>query len=65
MLLRFTDLMNVTEEISIHRPNVSTLLSSAFIRGDLRGKVQTGRGGGGNSSVDGDLRRVSLYGRQG
>ena len=25
--------MNVTEEVTIHRPNVSTLLSSAFIRG--------------------------------
>ena len=35
MLLWFTDLMNVTEEVTIHRPNVSTLLSSAFIRGDL------------------------------
>ena len=35
MLLWFTDLMNVTEEVIIHRPNVSTLLSSAFIRGDL------------------------------
>ena len=34
MLLWFTDLMNVTEEVTIHRPNVSTLLSSAFIRGD-------------------------------
>ena len=34
MLLWFADLMNVTEEITIHRPNVSTLLSSAFIRGD-------------------------------
>ena len=32
MLLWFADLMNVTEEVSIHRPNVSTLLSSAFIR---------------------------------
>ena len=31
----FTDLMNVTEEVTVHRPNVSTLLSSAFIRGDL------------------------------
>ena len=31
----FTDLINVTEELTIHRPNVSTLLSSAFIRGDL------------------------------
>ena len=31
----FTDLMNVTEEVTIHRSNVSTLLSSAFIRGDL------------------------------
>ena len=35
MLLWFTDLMNVTEEVTIHRPNVSTPLSSAFIRGDL------------------------------
>ena len=35
MLFRFTDLMNVTEEVTIHRSNVSTLLSSAFIRGDL------------------------------
>ena len=33
MLLWFIDLMNVTEEVTIHRPNVSTLLSSAFIRG--------------------------------
>ena len=33
MLLWFADLMNVTEEVTIHRPNVSTLLSSAFIRG--------------------------------
>ena len=31
MLLWFTDLMNVTEEVTIHKPNVSTLLSSAFI----------------------------------
>ena len=35
MLLWFADLMNVTEEVTVHRPNVSTLLSSAFIRGDL------------------------------
>ena len=35
MLLWFADLMNVTEEVTIHRPIVSTLLSSAFIRGDL------------------------------
>ena len=28
-------LMNVTEEVTIHRPNVSTLLSSALISGDL------------------------------
>ena len=34
MLLWFADLMNVTEEVTIHRPNVSTLLSSAFIMGD-------------------------------
>ena len=32
MLLGFTDLMNVTEEDKIHRPNV---LSSAFIGRDL------------------------------
>ena len=30
MLLWFADLMNVTEEVTIHRPNVSTLLSSAL-----------------------------------
>ena len=35
MLIWFADLMNATEEVTIHRPNVSTLLSSAFIRGDL------------------------------
>ena len=35
MLLWFIDLMNVTEEVTIHRPNVSTLLSSSFFRGDL------------------------------
>ena len=35
MLLWFTDVMNVTEEVTVHRLNVSTLLSSAFIRGDL------------------------------
>ena len=35
ILLWFTDLMNVTEEVTTHRPDVSTLLSSAFIRGDL------------------------------
>ena len=35
MLLWFVDLMNATEEVTIHRPNVSTLLSSTFIRGDL------------------------------
>ena len=35
MLLWFTDLMNVTEEVTTHRPNVPTLLSGAFIRGDL------------------------------
>ena len=35
MLLWFADLMNVTEEVTIPRPNVSTLLSSAFIRGDI------------------------------
>ena len=35
MLLWFIDLMNVTEEVTIHRPNVSTLLASSFFRGDL------------------------------
>ena len=35
MLHWFADLMNVTDEVTIHRPNVSTLLSSVFIRGDL------------------------------
>ena len=35
MLLWFADLMNVAEEVTIHRPNILTLLSSAFIRGDL------------------------------
>ena len=35
MLLWFADLINVTEEVTIHRPNVSTPLSTAFIRGDL------------------------------
>ena len=35
MLLWFTDLMNVTKEVTIHRPNILTLLSSAFIRADL------------------------------
>ena len=35
MLLWFKYLMNVTEEVTIHRPNVSTFPSSAFIRGDL------------------------------
>ena len=32
MLLWFKDLMNLTEEVTIHRPNVSTLLSSTFIK---------------------------------
>ena len=35
MLLWFVDLMNVTEEVTIHRPNVLTLLFTPFIRGDL------------------------------
>ena len=35
MLHWFADLMNITEEVTVHRPNVWTLLSSAFIRGDL------------------------------
>ena len=35
MLLWFTDLVNVTKEVTIHRSNILTLLSSAFIRGDL------------------------------
>ena len=32
MLLWFADVVNVTEKVTVHRPNVSTLLSSAFIR---------------------------------
>ena len=35
MVLWFTDLMNVTKDVTIHRLNISTLLSSAFIRGEL------------------------------
>ena len=31
MLLWFADLMNVTEEVTIHRPKVSTLLSSSCL----------------------------------
>ena len=31
MLHWFADLMNVTEKVTIHRPNVLSLLSSAFI----------------------------------
>ena len=37
VLLWFTDLMNVTEKVTIHRPNVSKLLFSAFILFRLRG----------------------------
>ena len=40
MLLWFADLMNVTEEVTIHRPDVSTLLSSAFIKGDLNAETR-------------------------
>ena len=40
MLLWFIYLMNVTEEVTIHRPNVSTHLSSAFIRGDLNAETR-------------------------
>ena len=39
MLLRFKDLMNVTKEVTTYRPNVSTLLPSAFIRGDLNAAI--------------------------
>ena len=35
MPLWLTDLMNVTEEVTIPRPNVSTLLYCAFLRRDL------------------------------
>ena len=35
MLLWCTDLMNGTEEVRNHRPNVSTILSSVFVMGDL------------------------------
>ena len=41
MLLQFTDLMNVTEEVTIHRTNVSRLMSSAFIRGDLNAATRS------------------------
>ena len=41
MLHWFADLMNVTEEVTIHGPNVSTLLSSAFIRGDLNAATRS------------------------
>ena len=40
ILLWFTDLINVTEEVTIHRPNVSKLLSSALIRGDLNASTR-------------------------
>ena len=43
MLLWFKDLMNVIEEVTIHRPNVSTLLSSALIRGDLNAATRSHR----------------------
>ena len=43
MLLWFTDLMNVTEEVTIHRPNASTLLSSASISGDLNAAKEWNR----------------------
>ena len=45
MLLWFTDLMNVTGKFTIHRLKVSTLLSSAFIRGYLNAATR-GRLGG-------------------
>ena len=45
MLLWFADLMHVIEEVTIHRPNVSTLLSSAFIRGDLNAATRGPFGG--------------------
>ena len=35
MLLWFKDLMNVTEEVIVHRPNVLTLLSIPFMEVDL------------------------------
>ena len=57
MLLWFTDLINVTEEVTIHRPKVSTLMSSALIRGDLnaatRGPFIEGLNGGVKMSVVG------------
>ena len=37
MLLWSTDLLNVAEEVTIHRPNVSTLLSGAFFRRSVGG----------------------------
>ena len=46
MLIWFTDLMNITKEVTIYRPNVLTLLSSTFIEGDLNAAT---RGSGGNT----------------
>ena len=37
ILLWFKDLMNVTQEVKIHRPKITTLLSGAFIRGEGSG----------------------------
>ena len=41
MLLWFIDLMTVPEEVTIHRPNVLKLLSSAFIWVDLNAATRT------------------------
>ena len=45
---------------AVEEMNIETILAVMN-----NNEVVVERGGGGNSSVDGDLRRVSLYGRQG
>ena len=40
VLLWFKDLMNATYEVTIHRSNLSTLLSSAWGGGEERGRSQ-------------------------
>ena len=40
MLLWFKDFNECNREVTIHRPNVSTLLSSSFIEGDLNTAIR-------------------------
>ena len=57
----FADLMNVTEEVTIHRPNVSTLLSSAFLHEFgfwSRVEGTKSRVEGNMSTVEGNMSRV-------